>query len=238
MDVCPADSDPGQEDRDGDGIGDACDPTSGWPTEDKEGITIEYGDAADAAPVVDLRTPADGATYQLGQPVVADFSCTDDVAIATCHGTVADGSALDTGSVGAKTFSVDAVDSAGHAVTVAHQYTVRYSFNGFSQPVDNPPVVNSVNAGRAIPIKFSLGGDRGLGILDGAPTSTRVSCSGSAPVDPVEQTTTSNSGLSYDPVNRTYNYVWKTGATWAGQCRKLTVRLVDGTTHTALFSFR
>jgi hypothetical protein len=170
--------------------------------------------------------------------VVADFSCTDDVAVATCRGTVADGAALDTGTVGAKTFTVDAVDSAGHAVAVAHHYSVRYQFSGFNQPVDNPPVVNSVNAGRAIPVKFSLGGDRGLGILDGAPTSARVACSGSAPVDPVEQTTTSNSGLTYDPVSRTYNYVWKTGSAWAGQCRQLTVSLADGTAHTALFSFR
>ena len=119
-DVCPADSDPGQEDQDGDGIGDACDPTPGWPTEDKEGVVIVYGDAADAAPAVDLRTPAEGAAYQLGQSVVADFSCTDDVAVATCRGTVADGAALNTGTVGAKTFTVDAVDSSrprrgGHA---------------------------------------------------------------------------------------------------------------------------
>jgi hypothetical protein len=54
----------------------------------------------------------------------------------------------------------------------------RFEFSGFYQPVDNAPTVNKVNAGRAIPVKFSLGGDRGLGVLAaGSPNSIGVSCS-------------------------------------------------------------
>ena len=39
-----------------------------------------------------------------------------------------------------------------------------YSFNGFFQPVDNL-LLNVAKAGSAIPVKFSLGGNVGLGIF-------------------------------------------------------------------------
>ena len=40
-----------------------------------------------------------------------------------------------------------------------------YPFTGFLPPVANLPTVNAENAGQAIPFKFSLGGDRGLGVI-------------------------------------------------------------------------
>ena len=43
--------------------------------------------------------------------------------------------------------------------------TVVFSWTGFFQPVDNPPAVNTKNAGSAVPVTFSLGGDQGLGVL-------------------------------------------------------------------------
>jgi hypothetical protein len=39
-------------------------------------------------------------------------------------------------------------------------------------------------------------------------------------------------------VSRTYSYVWKTTASWAGTCRQFTLGLKDGSTRTALFDFR
>jgi hypothetical protein len=32
-----------------------------------------------------------------------------------------------------------------------------------------------------------------------------------------------------------YSYIWKTDKGWAGTCRKLTVTLIDNTSHSALF---
>ena len=55
----------------------------------------------------------------------------------------------------------------------------------------------------------------------------------------IEQTVTaSNSSLSYNATTQQYTYVWKTDKAWAGTCRQLIVRLVDGTEHRANFKFK
>jgi hypothetical protein len=116
-----------------------------------------------------------------------------------------------------------------------------YDFSGFFSPVDNPPVPNLLKAGSAVPVKFSLDGDQGLGVLAvGYPKSTTAACPGGVAPDPVEETTTdSHSGLSYDPFTDTYTYVWKTDKGWKGTCRTLTVQLDDGSSpHTAIFQFK
>lgn len=115
-----------------------------------------------------------------------------------------------------------------------------YIFTGFFQPVDNLPSWNSVKAGSAVPVKFSLDGDQGLDIfIAGYPASQNIYCDSNAPIDPVEETSTAgSSSLSYDAISDQYNYVWKTDKTWAGgSCRELKVKLKDGTSHNALFKF-
>ena len=114
-----------------------------------------------------------------------------------------------------------------------------FPWAGFFSPVDNPPTLNKAKAGSAVPIKFSLDGDRGLDVIaPGYPTSQWVMCDTAAPSDEIEETTTSTSGLSYDPISDQYNYVWKTHKFWSGTCRQFTLRLTDGTEHTALFKFK
>ena len=79
------------------------------------------------APIVRLTTPAEGATFTLGQTVAADYECADETngsGLTRCTGPVAAGAAIDTASIGDKTFSVDAVDGAGNATTVSHAYRV------------------------------------------------------------------------------------------------------------------
>ncbi len=72
-------------------------------------------------------------------------------------------------------------------------------------------------------MKFSLGGNMGLGVFyeeaDGStyPRSAPTTCDSADPVDAIEQTVNaSSSGLSYDAVSGRYNYVWKTNSAWAG----------------------
>ncbi len=195
------------------------------------------------APTITIATPEDGAAYLLGQAVSADYTCRDEaggLGLASCSGDVASGDLIDTSSVGAKSFTVSAADNAGNPASLTHHYSVVYNFSGFFQPVDNLPTLNVVKGGAGVAVKFSLGGDQGLGVLAaGFPTSRPVTCDSAAPSDPIEETMVAgNSGLSYDALTDVYAYTWKTNKAWAGTCRQLIVKLVDGTEHTANFKFK
>jgi hypothetical protein len=187
-------------------------------------------------PTITITVPGAGATYTLGQIVSAAFSCFDALSgFDTCSGS---GSPINTGSIGPHSFTVNASDFAGNTSSKTVSYNVAYPFTGFFPPVDNPPTVNTVQAGSAVPLKFSLGGDRSLAIFEsGYPRSGAISCSTAAPQDDIEETVTAGgSSLSYG--GGQYNYVWKTDKAWKGTCRALELKLIDGTLHTALFKFK
>ena len=118
--------------------------------------------------------------------------------------------------------------------------TVLYVYTGFFSPVDNPPVINTVNAGKAIPVKFGLSGNKGLNIFAvDYPASVQIACDSNAPLGEIEETVTAgSSSLQYDAASDRYNYIWKTEPSWAGTCRKLIVKLNDGSEHVAYFKFR
>ena len=107
-----------------------------------------------------------------------------------------------------------------------------YDFTGFFQPVDNQ-MLNIATAGSAIPVKFSLGGDRGLAILaEGYPASSPIACDASEPGFEVTETVNAgSSSLSYNAASDQYSYVWKTSKAWRGTCRMLIVGFNDGTEH-------
>jgi alpha-tubulin suppressor-like RCC1 family protein len=160
----------------------------------------------------------EAGTYTVSQPPVAGYTATD----SGCSNVV-----LAAGSTATCTITND-------------DQPAPSSFTGFFGPVHNAPVVNMVKGGQAVPIKFSLAGDRGLAIFaDGYPTSQAITCDTSAPLGNVEETVTAGaSTLSYDPSTDQYVYVWKTSTTWAQSCRRLTIRLADGSEHGALFTFK
>ena len=198
------------------------------------------------APTAAITRPSQGQAFTVGQVVTSEYACADEAGgsgVATCAGTVPSGAAIDTATSGAKTFTVTSTDRAGNATTRAVTYNVTsgaFPFTGFLQPVDNRPVVNTVNAGRAIPVKFKLGGNRGLGVMaSGYPQAQVISCATGAPTSEIEQTVTAgSSSLTYDPATDTYTYTWKTDTAWAGTCRRFIMILTDNTTHDADFRFR
>lgn len=181
-----------------------------------------------------------GGTYEVvatgggsGNPTV--FSSLTPAACGVSDGTVS------FVAVGSCTVAADQSGNAAHdaAPRVTQTVAVVYAFTGFFTPVSNLPTVNVARAGSTLPLKFALGGDQGLAVLAaGSPSSQTVACQSGAATAPVEQTATAgSSSLSYDVLSGQYTYTWKTDRDWAGTCRRLTVRLVDGTTHTADFKF-
>jgi hypothetical protein len=118
-----------------------------------------------------------------------------------------------------------------------------YDFTGFYQPVDNLPTLNKTKAGKAIPIRFSLGGDKGLDIFypdteSPNPMSEAINCTTGAPTDDIEQTVTGKGGLSYNASTGRYEYDWATSSAWSGTCRQFVMTLKDGTVQRANFTFK
>ena len=130
------------------------------------------------------------------------------------------------------------------AVAAGFNHTValksNYNFSGFIGPVNALPIVNTLMAGVGVPVKFRLGGNQGLNIFaSGYPASRMASCRPDASSDEIEQTVDADgSSLRFDAATNTYTYVWKTGSSWAGQCRRLVLRFADGIEYTALFRLR
>jgi hypothetical protein len=79
------------------------------------------------APSISLTSPG-ATTYTFQQNVTASYSCSDGGSgVVTCAGPVASGSGIDTGSVGTKSFAVNAADAVGNAASPASvSYKVTY----------------------------------------------------------------------------------------------------------------
>lgn len=118
-----------------------------------------------------------------------------------------------------------------------------YHFKGFYKPIYSDSL-NQARAGRAIPVKFSLGGNMGLDIFKpGYPKVISINCSDvnaqSSLVYDSESTISSGcSSLKYDPKSKQYIYTWKTSRNWAGQCFQFDLGLNDDTTHVFNVQFR
>ena len=118
---------------------------------------------------------------------------------------------------------------------------VSYIFVGFLQPIDNLPMTNSSKAGQTIPVKWQLKDAAGNLISDlGTPCFEvdpgSVTCD-STPADVIEELAAPGSTVfRFDGTQFIYN--WQTSKQWAGGCRTLQVKLSDGTSHYAQFTFK
>jgi hypothetical protein len=134
----------------------------------------------------------------------------------------------------------------GSTSTPALVQGVQYIFVGFLPPVDNPPVWNSAKGGQTIPIKWQLKDYNGTIICDlgtlatsNGLTSIQVSCpNGPTIIDAIEEVLATPGSTVFRCDGTQFIYNWRTSKSWNGTCRLMTVRLADGTTHTAQFTFK
>jgi hypothetical protein len=207
------------------------------------------------APGITISSPSNGGSYVKGSTLNAAASCSDGAAgsgVKTCGATLAIGTLaaqtstlsglLDTATIGAHKYTIAAVDNVDNQSSQSASYFVTYNSNGaFMAPVYNVPstIVNSVKAGQAVPLKFTLHGNQGLSVFaSGYPMSQAIILASGATTDSLATDTAGQSSLSYDSTTDTYTYVWKTDRNWAGTARQLVILLNDGVTYfRANFSF-
>jgi extracellular elastinolytic metalloproteinase len=118
----------------------------------------------------------------------------------------------------------------------------------FRSPVVAPyGTLTDVDAGDAVPLRFTADGYTGLDVLaSNSPFSRKVDCetlrvpSQGASVTPrefpINTVTAGNSKLTVN-ASGVYTYPWKTLGAWAGTCREVVLTRDDGRQHRAFFRF-
>ena len=201
------------------------------------------------APTIDITVPAPGQTFAVDEVVSAQYTCADEeggtgIDVCTAWDPVLEqptSDLLDT-SPGVRTFSVYARDTAGNEHVETVTYGAGYAFEGFFEPVKNPPVVNEMKAGRSIPLKFRLSDANGVvgdtAVIEHVVVRASSVCGNGAPSDPIEDVPTeSTAGLTYDAANQQFVYTWATDKKGKG-CFEVEVKTVDGATYVAWFKLK
>ena len=195
-----------------------------------------------------IDTVAPGVTFAGGIGNNQSFYYGDVPPEPTCEaydgteGTGVDGECTVSGysdKVGDHTMIGAAKDVAGNEGQEQLSYSVlQWTVKGFYSPVDmrdsnGNPIVNVVNAGSAVPIKFEVfKGDQELTDTSSVKglSATPIECDTGA-TDQIEVTATGGTALGtalrYDTDSGQFNFNWKTPRDNAGSCYKLTMTTRD-----------
>ncbi len=165
-------------------IGTADVPTACWPKNPNPALSSTTIIPIDnVGPAITINSPLDVGNYGLNVVSNASYSCNDGVngtGQATCVGTVASGSPIDTSSLGVKSFTVNATDAKGNASSKTFTYSVVDLPTVTVQPVwttEGSPAMFSLNLSKPWPVNVSVN----FTTADGTATA------------PGDYTTTSNS---------------------------------------------
>jgi hypothetical protein len=197
-------------------------------------------------PSLVISQPLPNGTFVLNQQVRATFDCSDPGGVQSCTGRsdsgapIQSGGLVNTATPGPHTFTVTATDLSGHSITRSATYVVLFGFTGFTPPVNSPPILNTDNAGRTIPVKWSLTNSAGQAYANlnavQSISSKPIRCP-SATTDPIAgDVPIGLSGLKV--TGGGFNLNWSTDKAWAGTCRRLFIHFSDGTTPYADFQFK
>jgi hypothetical protein len=151
----------------------------------------------------------------------------------TSGGTVA----LDTAAVGVHVAEHTAVDRVGHRTTSACTYTVVHPFV-LRGGLTAPPALNAVAPGvSTLTVWFSVGGDRGLGILPSGGLSVQPIVCGDGGEDGRAFPATTSGPLAWDAGTGRYAIAWQVAADLpSGGCAALRITLDDGVTREVRFA--
>jgi hypothetical protein len=109
-------------------------------------LTIPVAGADTTGPNITISAPYAGAIYGYQQVINANYSCADASGVATCDGSAAKGTPIDTATPGSKTFTVNATDTKGNASTRTVDYLVLPP--GVEPPP--PPTYTAMNPARLL----------------------------------------------------------------------------------------
>jgi hypothetical protein len=192
-------------------------------------------------PQITINTPANGGVYILNQTLVADWSSADSLSgLASATGTLPSGAAIDTSTVGLKTFTVTATDNASNTATQTASYTISYNFPGILPPVrtDGSSIFK---LGSTVPVKFRIADANGnyVSIAVANLTYQKITDDILGTIEEAVSTSEANEGntFRYDSADNLYIFNLGTNGMTAGTYQ-LNINLDDGTVHTVRISLR
>ena len=208
-----------------------CSATDGHDNTANGSFTISVVDTT--KPSITITSPTN-ATYSLNQVVNAAYACADLVSDPSCTGTVANGAAINTSSVGSHAFTVNSTDAAGNTASASVTYNVTV---GVCALYDQAQVKK---AGSTVPIRVTLCDGSGTNLSSASFVLTATGVTGNGGSFAAEDSGNANPGgvFRYDPATNSYIFNLSTKSYTGGTFVLHFTVQGDAADHTVQFQLR